>query len=72
MDTDYVLEIETRTTADGEYEGDWVILYCDYGDTYQAFYEGGGWWIQTDPGEPSNGPFETIEDVIDWMNNGGE
>jgi hypothetical protein len=64
-ETPYVLEVEMRQPW-------WAVFHCESGDTYEAFFEDEAWWICTTPGEPSDGPFETVDDVTNWLENGGQ
>lgn len=68
---DYVEEVEYRAVGIGAVtpeEADWLVLHCVAGDMYQAFAEDGAWWLLFIPGEPSEGPFATDQDVVDWLN----
>jgi hypothetical protein len=69
---DYVQGIEYRQVGVGVVDpedSDWVVFHCCYGDTYQAFWEADAWWVVIVPGDPSDGPFESIDDVVDFLNN---
>jgi hypothetical protein len=61
--TDYVERVEMR-------RDDWAIFHCQCGDTYQAFLEDGSWWIQLYPADPSEGPFKSVNEVVNLLNVG--
>lgn len=72
---DYVQEVEWRKVDVGNVgpsEADWVIFHCAVGDTYQAFFEDDGWWIQVFAGDPSEGPYESVDAIVNRLNDDEE
>lgn len=60
--TDYVISHELK------FNGTYALIKCYGGDEYWVAREGGKWWLQFIPGEPSEGPFADLDAVIDWLN----
>lgn len=69
--SEYVEEVEYKAVGVGAVEpedADWVIFHCVAGDTYQAFWESEAWWLEFLMGDPSEGPFGSVDEMVDWLN----
>lgn len=70
---DYVTGSDFTDYIDGSgdrVENGLMLIHCVGGDEYSAWFEDGAWWLLFVPGDPSEGPFATPEDVIDRLNTG--